>query len=50
MSHPGHRIKTKGTGLVPIHKPKRWCKYADNWFAFIQLASAHILMDMTVCG
>lgn len=28
----------------------RWCKYADNWLAFIQFASAHILMDMTVYG
>jgi putative transposase len=28
----------------------RWCKKADNWLAFIQLACAHILMDMTVYG
>lgn len=28
----------------------RWCKKADNWLGFIQLASAHILMDMTVYG
>ena len=28
----------------------RWCKKADNWLGFIQLASAHILMDMAVYG
>jgi putative transposase len=28
----------------------RWCKKADNWLGFIQLACAHILMDMTVYG
>jgi len=28
----------------------RWCKKADNWLAFIQLACAHILLDMTVYG
>lgn len=28
----------------------RWCKKADNWLAFIHLACAHILMDMTVYG
>jgi putative transposase len=28
----------------------RWCKKADNWLAFIQLACSHILMDMTVYG
>jgi putative transposase len=28
----------------------RWCKKADNWLAFLQLACSHILMDMTVYG
>lgn len=28
----------------------RWCKKADNWLALLQLACAHILMDMTVYG
>ena len=28
----------------------RWCKKPVNWLAFIQLAMAHILMDMTVYG
>jgi putative transposase len=28
----------------------RWCKKADNWLAFLQLACAHILMDMSVYG
>jgi putative transposase len=28
----------------------RWCKKADNWLGFVQLACAHILMDMTVYG
>lgn len=28
----------------------RWCKKVDNWLGFIQLAAAHILMDMTVYG
>jgi putative transposase len=28
----------------------RWCKKADNWLGFIQLACAHILMDMAVYG
>jgi putative transposase len=28
----------------------RWCKKAENWLAFIHLACAHILMDMTVYG
>jgi putative transposase len=28
----------------------RWCKKADNWLAFVQLACSHILMDMTVYG
>jgi len=28
----------------------RWCKKADNWLAFLQLAAAHILMDMSVYG
>jgi putative transposase len=28
----------------------RWCKKADNWLGFIQLACAHVLMDMTVYG
>lgn len=28
----------------------RWCKKADNWLGFIQLACAHILLDMTVYG
>ena len=28
----------------------RWCKKADNWLAFIQLACSHILMDMAVYG
>lgn len=28
----------------------RWCKKADNWLGFLQLACSHILMDMTVFG
>jgi len=28
----------------------RWCKKADNWLGFLQLACFHILMDMTVYG
>ncbi len=28
----------------------RWCKKADNWLGFIQLACAHVFMDMTVYG
>jgi len=28
----------------------RWCKKADNWLGFIQLACAHILLDMAVYG
>jgi putative transposase len=28
----------------------RWCKKADNWLAFIQLAAAHILLDLAVYG
>lgn len=28
----------------------RWCKKSDNWFAFLHLAAAHILMDMAVYG
>lgn len=28
----------------------RWCKKADNWLGFIQLACAHVLMDMAVYG
>lgn len=28
----------------------RWCKKADHWLGFIQLASAHILLDMSVYG
>lgn len=28
----------------------RWCKKAGNWLGFIQLACAHILMDLTVYG
>ena len=28
----------------------RWCKYADNWLGFIQLACAHILMDLAIYG
>lgn len=28
----------------------RWCKKADNWLGFVQLACAHILMDITVYG
>jgi hypothetical protein len=28
----------------------RWCKKAANWLAFLQLACAHILMDMAVYG
>lgn len=28
----------------------RWCKKADNWLGFIQLACAHVLLDMAVYG
>lgn len=28
----------------------RWCKKADNWLGFIQLACAHVLLDMTLYG
>jgi putative transposase len=28
----------------------RWCKKADNWLAFLQLACAHILCDMAFYG
>lgn len=28
----------------------RWSKNADNWLAFVHLACAHILMDLTVYG
>jgi putative transposase len=28
----------------------RWCKKVENWLAFVQLACAHILMDMAIYG
>lgn len=28
----------------------RWCKQADNWLGFIQLACAHVLFNMAVYG
>jgi transposase len=28
----------------------RWCKKAENWLAFVQLACAHILMDLAIYG
>lgn len=28
----------------------RWCKKPQNWLAFIQFASAHILLDMALFG
>src|SRR5690606_7254739 len=28
----------------------RWCKKAENWLAFVQLACAHILFDMAIYG
>jgi transposase len=28
----------------------RWCKQAANWLAFVQLACAHILMDLAIYG
>ena len=28
----------------------RWCKSANNWLGFIQLACAHVLLDRAVYG
>ncbi len=28
----------------------RWCKNPQNWFAFIHLAAAHILLDLAFSG
>jgi len=28
----------------------RWCKKPQNWLAFVQLAAAHILLNLAISG